>query len=122
MLDFAQILREDEPLIHLTCVVKDGIFGRCAELGDHCIVTESVIGDYTYLFARNDVYCTELGKFNSIAAGVRIDPMQHPMRERLVDVNDVSAFVRKYDRYMTQGAVAERIFHARSNKLLAGIV
>ena len=82
MLDFTQVLRADEPLIHPSCVVKDCTFGRYVELGDNCVVTESSFGDYTYLFAQNDVYCSEIGKFNSIATGVRINPVQHPMRER----------------------------------------
>ena len=83
MLDFTQTLRPDEPLIHPSCVVTDCVFGAYVELGDGCIVTESEIGDYTYLFADNDVYGSSVGKFNSIATGVRLNPVQHPMRERV---------------------------------------
>ena len=82
MLDFTKTLRADEPLIHSSCVVKDCVFGAYVELGNGCVVTESEIGDYTYLFADNDVYCSSVGKFNSIATGVRLNPVQHPMRER----------------------------------------
>ena len=82
MLDFTKTLRADEPLIHPSCVVKDCVFGAYVELGNGCVVTESEIGDYTYLFADNDVYCSFVGKFNSIATGVRLNPVQHPMRER----------------------------------------
>ena len=84
MLDFTKTLTAEEPLIHPTCVVSACTFGRYVELGDHCIVSESEIGDYTYLFGHNDVYATQVGKFNSIATGVRINPVQHPMRERVV--------------------------------------
>ena len=82
MLDFSQTLRPDKPLIHPTCTVKNCTFGAYVELGDHCIAEETVFGDYTYLFGSNDVIFTTLGKFNSIATGVRINPVNHPMRER----------------------------------------
>ena len=82
MLDFTRQLEEKEPLIHPTCVVKDCTFGAYVELGDHCIAQETEFGDYTYLFGGNDVIYASLGKFNSIATGVRINPVNHPMRER----------------------------------------
>ena len=83
MLDFTQTLGPDLPLIHPTCVVKNCAFGSYVELGDHCIVEETAFGDYTYLFGSNDVIFATLGKFNSIATGVRINPVNHPMRERV---------------------------------------
>ena len=70
MLDFTQTLHESEPLIHPTCTVKNCAFGRYVELGDHCVVEDTRIGDYTYLFGSNDVIYSEIGKFNSIATGV----------------------------------------------------
>ena len=82
MLDFSKTLRPDEPLIHPTCTVKNCTFGAYVELGDHCIAEETYFGDYTYLFGSNDVIYARLGKFNSIATGVRINPVNHPMRER----------------------------------------
>lgn len=82
MLDFTKTLQPDHPLIHPTCVVKNCIFGAYVELGDHCIVEETDLGDYTYLFGANDVIFARLGKFNSIATGARINPVNHPMRER----------------------------------------
>ena len=83
MLDFTQTLRPDQPLIHPTCVVKNCAFGSYVELGEHCIAEETAFGDYTYLFGSNDVIFATLGKFNSIATGVRINPVNHPMRERV---------------------------------------
>lgn len=82
MLDFTKDLRPDVPLIHPTCTVKNCTFGAYVELGDHCIAEETCFGDYTYLFGSNDVIYARLGKFNSIATGVRINPVNHPMRER----------------------------------------
>ena len=82
MLDFTRTLEEDRPLTHPTCVVKNCTFGRYVELGDHCIVEETHVGDYTYLFGSNDVIYSHIGKFNSIATGVRINPVQHPAKTR----------------------------------------
>ena len=83
MLDFSKVLSKDEPLIHLSCVVNNCTFGDYVELGDHCIANDSHIGSYSYLFGSNDVYNCTIGKFNSIATGVRINPVQHPMRQRV---------------------------------------
>ena len=82
MLDFSKQLTESEPLIHPSCVVNNCQFGQYVELGDHCIAADSHVGSYTYLFGGNDIYNCSIGKFNSIATGVRINPVQHPMRER----------------------------------------
>ena len=82
MLDFSKQLTASEPLIHPSCVVNNCQFGQYVELGDHCIAADSYVGSYTYLFGGNDIYNCSIGKFNSIATGVRINPVQHPMRER----------------------------------------
>ena len=82
MLDFTKQLSPDEPLIHPSCVVNNCQFGQYVELGNDCIAADSYVGSYTYLFGENDIYNCRLGKFNSIATGVRINPVQHPMRER----------------------------------------
>ena len=74
MLDFSRVLSEETPLIHPTSRVKDCTFGRYVEIGD--------VGDYTYCFGGNDVIYAELGSFNSIATGVRINPVQHPAKTR----------------------------------------
>ena len=83
MLDFTKTLKAEEPLIHPSCVVNNCTFGEYVELGDNCIANDTYLGSYSYLFGHNDVYCATIGKFNSIATGVRINPVQHPMRERV---------------------------------------
>ena len=82
MLDYSKQLTAEAPLIHPTCVVHNCEFGQFVELGDHCLAADSYVGSYTYLFGGNDIYNCSIGKFNSIATGVRINPVQHPMRER----------------------------------------
>ncbi len=81
MLDFSKTLGK-EPLIHPTSVVKNCRLGAYTELGDHCVLEETELGDYSYCFGQNDVIYARLGKFNSIATGVRINPVQHPAKLR----------------------------------------
>ena len=71
MLDFTKELCPDRPLIHPTSQTKNCRFGRYVEIGDHCVLEETEVGDYTYCFGSNDIIYTALGKFNSIATGVR---------------------------------------------------
>ena len=82
MLDFTRQLQAEEPLIHPTSRVKNCTFGRYVEIGDHCVLEETAVGDYTYCFGCNDVIYAALGRFNSIATGVRINPVQHPAKFR----------------------------------------
>ena len=78
MLDFSQDLSAQTPLVHPTSRIQNCTLGRYVEIGDHCVLEETAVGDYTYCFGSNDVIYTTLGKFNSIATGVRISPVQHP--------------------------------------------
>ena len=82
MLDFSQALSPDKPLIHPTSQVKNCTYGAYVEEGEHCVLEETYLGDYTYFFGGNDVIYSEIGKFNSIATGVRINPVQHPAKFR----------------------------------------
>lgn len=82
MLDFSQDLSAQTPLVHPTSHIQNCTLGRYVEIGDHCVLEETAVGDYTYCFGSNDVIYTTLGKFNSIATGVRISPVQHPAKTR----------------------------------------
>lgn len=81
MLDFSKTLTET-PLIHPTSIVTGCELGAYTEVGDHCVLNETVLGAYSYCFGSNDITYSEIGKFASIATGVRINPVQHPAKER----------------------------------------
>jgi phosphonate metabolism protein (transferase hexapeptide repeat family) len=68
-----------EPLIHPTANVRDSSFGRYTEVGARTSVAESTLGDYSYVVNDSDIIYTDVGKFCSIAAHVRINPGNHPM-------------------------------------------
>ena len=87
MLDFTKELCPDRPLIHPTSQTKNCRFGRYVEIGDHCVLEETEVGDYTYCFGSNDIIYTALGKFNSIATAALIDWRRQ--NHRVVTGNDV---------------------------------
>ena len=81
MLDFSQTLSE-KALIHPSCRVKNCRLGPYTELGTDCVLEETELGAYSYCFGGNDIIYARIGKFASIATGVRINPVQHPHRIR----------------------------------------
>lgn len=81
MLDFSKTLSKT-PLIHPSSLVKKCDLGAYTEVGDHCVLEETALGDYSYCFGYNDIIYAEIGKFASLATGVRINPVQHPAHIR----------------------------------------
>ncbi len=69
---------EQNPWVHPTAEVTDSRLGSFTEIQEHCIVLESVLGDYSYLSPGCDVAYSELGRFVSVASAVRIGPTNHP--------------------------------------------
>ncbi|MBY0613674.1 MAG: chloramphenicol acetyltransferase [Beijerinckiaceae bacterium] len=68
-----------EPFIHPTASVRDCAFGRYTEVGEFTSVTETEMGDYSYVVNNSEIIYTTIGKFCSIAAHTRINPGNHPM-------------------------------------------
>ena len=58
MLDFSQDLSAQTPLVHPTSHLQNCTLGRYVEIGDHCVLEETAVGDYTYCFGSNDVIYT----------------------------------------------------------------
>lgn len=68
----------ETPTIHPTARVRDCRLGRYTELGAGVEIAESTLDDYSYISADTEVIYTDIGKFCSIAADVRINPGNHP--------------------------------------------
>src|SRR5258706_7704299 len=68
-----------EPLIDRTAKVQQSRLGRYTEVGARTSLVETELGDYSYVVNDSDIVYTRVGKFCSIAAGVRINPGNHPM-------------------------------------------
>jgi phosphonate metabolism protein (transferase hexapeptide repeat family) len=67
------------PEIDPTANVRDTVFGRFNEIGARCRIAESSLGDFSYVAEDSDIIYTQIGKFCSIAARVRINPGNHPL-------------------------------------------
>jgi phosphonate metabolism protein (transferase hexapeptide repeat family) len=69
----------DTPLIDPTASVRGSTLGRYTEIGARTSFADSTLGDYSYIVNDGEVANTEIGKFCSIAAMVRLNPGNHPM-------------------------------------------
>ena len=66
------------PFIDPTAAVTDSQLGRYTEVAERSRVTESVLGDYSYVREDCMLWCVDVGKFVNIAAAVRLNATNHP--------------------------------------------
>lgn len=69
----------ETPQIHPTAHIKDSTLGRWTEIGAETEITETSIGDYSYVIHYGQIIYAEIGKFCSIASFCRINPGNHPL-------------------------------------------
>jgi phosphonate metabolism protein (transferase hexapeptide repeat family) len=69
----------ETPTIHPSCRLRAVTLGVWTDLGPGCTLSETTFGDYSYAAGHVDIIYTDVGKFTSIAAYVRINPGNHPM-------------------------------------------
>jgi len=68
-----------EPRIDATARIQDSRIGRWTAVGARTVLTETILGDYSYVSNDCDLIYAEVGKFCSIASHVRINPGNHPL-------------------------------------------
>jgi hypothetical protein len=68
----------EDPAIHPTARIRDSDLGEYTRVGEAVRMTESRFGDYSYIVRFGSTTYTEVGKFCSIAAFVRLNPGNHP--------------------------------------------
>ncbi|WP_279479784.1 DapH/DapD/GlmU-related protein [Aureimonas sp. SK2] len=71
-------LSEHAPLIHPTAEIEATTFGRFTEVEARSVLTETVLGDYSYVMQDCRIFAAHIGKFANIAASVRINATNHP--------------------------------------------
>ena len=71
-------LSEHTPLIHPTAEVETSTLGRYTEVEARSRLSETVLGDYSYVMQDCSIWGATLGKFVNIAAMVRINATSHP--------------------------------------------
>jgi hypothetical protein len=69
----------DTPLVDPTAKIVSSTLGRYTEVGAHCTVAHSSMGDYSYCVENTQIAYAKIGKFANIASHVRIYASMHPM-------------------------------------------
>ncbi len=68
----------ETPLIHETASVHGCELGRYTEIAERCRISETALGDYSYIMQDGSAWSATIGKFANIAASVRINAPNHP--------------------------------------------
>ena len=69
----------ERPQIHATAHVVASELGAWTAVGPRTAISESTLGDYSYVMNDGNIIYSEIGKFCSIAAFARINPGNHPL-------------------------------------------
>jgi phosphonate metabolism protein (transferase hexapeptide repeat family) len=67
------------PLVDPTADVRDSRLGAYTEVRARTQLLEVDLGDYSYIMIDSEIAYTRIGKFCSIAAMTRINPVNHPI-------------------------------------------
>ncbi|GAA2884814.1 hypothetical protein GGQ99_004854 [Aminobacter niigataensis] len=68
----------EQPWVHPTAEVTQSTLGRWTEVSERTRISESELGDYSYVMQDCSLWCTTVGKFSNIAAAVRCNATNHP--------------------------------------------
>ena len=106
----------ETPFIHETATVLASELGRYTEVSERCRISETTLGDYSYIMQDGAVWCAEIGKFANIAASVRINATNHPTWRPTLH-----HFTYRSAEYWDDAGVDEAFFDwRRSNPVIIG--
>ncbi|WP_185985330.1 DapH/DapD/GlmU-related protein [Aureimonas mangrovi] len=71
-------LSENTPLVHPTAEASDTTLGRYTEVEARSRISESELGDYSYVMQDCQIWASRIGKFVNIASHVRLNATNHP--------------------------------------------
>ncbi|MGB8818022.1 MAG: DapH/DapD/GlmU-related protein [Rhizobiaceae bacterium] len=89
--------KTDQPRIHSTAQLKGCRVGRYGEIGERVILREVNVGDFTYFERNSEAIYSDIGKFCSIAANVRINALEHPLER--ITMHKVTYRPNEYFRF-----------------------
>lgn len=69
----------ENPSIDRSARLENCQLGRYTEVAEGCRLSETIVGDYSYLMENCISWCVTIGKFANIAATVRINATNHPV-------------------------------------------
>jgi len=71
--------QDNRPSIHATARLHQTRLGLYADIGERVILRDVTVGDFSYFERLAEAIYTDIGRFCSIAAQVRINALSHPM-------------------------------------------
>jgi phosphonate metabolism protein (transferase hexapeptide repeat family) len=71
--------RDGTPRVHSSSSLRDCVMGQFTDVAERVLISDSVIGDYSYIERHCEIIYARIGKFCAIASAVRINALNHPM-------------------------------------------
>jgi len=106
----------EAPMLHPSALVRASRLGAWTVVGPRCALLEVELREWSYAVRDVEIFNADVGKFCNVAAGVRINPTNHPMdrasqhhftyRSRshhLADADDPEVFAWRRARRVTIG-------------------
>lgn len=90
--------RADEPKQHPSAELKAVRLGRFCDIGQRVKLRDVSVGDYTYFERGGEAVQTDIGKFCSVAAHVRINALEHPLER--VTTHKITYRPNEYFRFL----------------------
>ncbi|WP_062113598.1 DapH/DapD/GlmU-related protein [Aureimonas sp. AU40] len=90
--------RADEPKQHPSAELKEVRLGRFCDIGQRVKLRDVTVGDYSYFERGGEAVMTDIGKFCSIAAHVRLNALEHPVER--VTTHKISYRPNEYFRFL----------------------
>lgn len=106
----------ETPFVDPTARLENCTLGRYTEVTEGCRLTETELGDYSYIMPNGQTWCVTIGKFANIAASVRINATNHPMSRATLH-----HFTYRAGDYFEDAAHEDDFFAARrANRVVVG--
>src|SRR3990170_917101 len=71
--------RTGEPVIHPSATLRNTKLGQFTEIKERVALSDSELGDYSYVERQAEVIYAKIGKFCAIAANARVNALEHPL-------------------------------------------
>ncbi|WP_082766399.1 DapH/DapD/GlmU-related protein [Paramesorhizobium deserti] len=104
-------LSETVPHIDEMASVSQSTLGRYTEVAARTRLSETVLGDYSYVMEDCSIWCAEIGKFANIASAVRINAPNHPTWRATLH-----HFTYRAGDYFEEASDEESFFEWRRNR------
>lgn len=106
----------EAPMLHPSALVRSSRLGVWTVVGPRCALLEVEFREWSYAVRDVEIFNADVGKFCNVAAGVRINPTNHPMARasqhhftyrshsyHLAESDDAEVFAWRRQRRVTIG-------------------